>query len=139
MSHAARTSPTPTLPSRMPDGWWTGHTRYRNYVLFAATGIVLVADCILVLAGVRALGQGAGAWARFLGALGSPPGLLLVLLLAVGTFFFAIRWLRVGAKIPAVPLGPVPAPGVGLILVLHFAGFVTLSLLVLVLLSGIVV
>ena len=34
-------TPTPVLPARDPDGWWTGHTRYRNYVLFAATGIVL--------------------------------------------------------------------------------------------------
>ena len=47
--------------------------------------------------------------------------------------------LRVGAKIPSVRLGPLPAAGMGLILVMHFAGLVTVSLVLLLILSGVVV
>ena len=132
-------SSTPTLAAREPDGWWTGHKRYRNYVLFAATGIVLTVVNILILAGVAAADSGAAAWGRFLGALGSPIGLPVSAFLLFATLFFAIRYLRVGAKIPAVRLGPVPAPNMTLVLVLQFAGFATITLAVIAALSGLIV
>ncbi len=132
-------SRTPTLAPRTPDGWWTGHRRYRRYVLFAGTGIVLVAVNVLLLGAVRALGQGAADWIAYLGFLRSAAGLVITLALLVGTVFFALRWLRVGAKIPGVLLGHLQNQTVPLILVAHFAGFVTITLVVIVLLSGIVV
>jgi fumarate reductase subunit C len=132
-------SSTRTLPARKPDGWWREHPRYRSYVLFAATGFALIGVNLLLLAGVSALSPSVGAWQRYLEVLGSLPGLVLVAVLLVGTWFFALRWLRVGAKIPAVRLGPLPAASMGLILVAHYAGFVTLTLLILVLLSGVVI
>ena len=128
---------TRTAPARMPDGWWTGHPRYRSYVLFAGTGLVLVPVCVVLLLGVQALGNGYDAWLGYQAALASVPGLLLSSVLMIGTLFFAFRWLRVGAKIPGVKLGPIPAPGVGLILVGHFAGFVTLTALLLLILGGV--
>ena len=131
--------PTRTLPARIPDGWWREHPRYRTYVLFAGTGMVLVLVNVLLLAGIAALTSGVAAWQTYLAVLGSIPGLLGVVLLLVGTLFFALRWLRVGAKIPSVRLGPLPAPGMPLLLVLHFAGFITVSLLLLVILSGVVI
>ena len=132
-------SSTPTLAPREPDGWWTGHTRYRNYVLFAATGMVLSLVNILILAVVAAATSGADAWEQLLGVFGSPIGLLISAFLMVATLFFAIRYLRVGAKIPAVRLGPIPAPNMTLILIGNFAGFVTVTLAVIVALSGIIV
>lgn len=132
-------SSTPTLAAREPDGWWTGHPRYRNYVLFAATGIVLSIVNVLILLTVSAAAQGAAAWTRVLGVLGSPLGLLVSAFLLLATLFFAIRYLRVGAKIPVVRLGPIPAPNMTLVLVLQFAGFITVSLAVIVALSGIIV
>ena len=132
-------SPTRTLPARVPDGWWREHPRYRRYVLFAATGMVLVAVNAVLLAGVQALATSVAAWDRYLELLGSIPGLVLIAALLVGTLFFSLRWLRVGAKIPSVRLGPLPAAGMGLILVMHFAGLVTVSLVLLLILSGVVV
>ncbi len=132
-------SSTRTLPARMPDGWWREHPRYRTYVLFAATGFVLIGVNLLLLAGVAALSTSVAAWQGYLEVLGSLPGLVGVAALLIGTLFFALRWLRVGAKIPAVRLGPLPAASMGLILVVHYAGFVTLTLLIVVLLSGLVI
>lgn len=132
-------SPTPTLPPRLPDGWWTGHTRYRNYVLFALTGLVLAGVNVLLLAGISALATSVAAWESYLAFLGGPLGVLIVLVLLVGTLFFAVRWLRVGKKIPAMELGPLPAPSMTVVLIANFAGFVTVSLVLLALLSGVVV
>lgn len=130
---------TPTLPARVPDGWWTGHSRYRYYMLFGLAGGLLAANSLVLLAGVRALASGSRAWEAYLASLGSPLALLGSGVLLVSVCFFAMRWLRVGVKVPQVQLGPVPAPAGWLILVGHFAGLVTVSALVLLLLSGIVV
>ena len=130
---------TPTLPPRVPDGFWTGHTRYRYYMLFGMAGGLLAVVSLVLLAGVRALAGGSEAWASYQAALGSPFGLLLNVVLLAAVSFFAMRWLRVGVKVPQVALGPMPAPAGWLILIGHFAGLVTVSLLILLLLSGVVV
>jgi fumarate reductase subunit C len=130
---------TKTLPARAPDGWWTGHTRYRYYMAFGMAGGLLAVVSLVLLLGVRALAQGAEAWAAYQGLMGSPVGLLLSLVLLVSSGFFAVRWLRVGVKVPQVKVGPIPAPAGWLILIGHFAGLVTVSLLILLLLSGVVV
>ncbi len=132
------TSPTRTAPARPPAGWWTGHPHYLVYVLFTATGFVLVADCALLLCGIRALGQGSAAWYAYLDALGSPLGTLLCVALLIGTLFFALRWLWVGVKIPLVQLGPLPAPPEPVIFVAHFAGLIGASALLLLILWGVI-
>ena len=132
-------SSTPTLSARVPDGWWMSHKRYRYYMFFAmASGVLSLASIVLLLA-VRALAQGSQAWTGFQAMLGSPAGLLLSAGILVPTCFFSLRWLRLGVKIPQVKLGPMPALGPGLLYVVHFGGLVALSLLVLLLLSGVVV
>jgi fumarate reductase subunit C len=132
-------SPTRTLPARTPDGWWAAHPRYRTYVLFAATGIVLVLVNTLLLLGVHALATGVAAWESYLASLASIPGGIVVIALLVGTLFFALRWLRVGSKIPGVLLGNLQSSSIPLIMVGHFTGFVTITLVVILLLSGVVV
>jgi fumarate reductase subunit C len=136
MNHTS--SPTRTAAARVPDGWWTGHAGYRNYVLFAASGAVLAVVCVVLLYGIRAIGQGSAAWEAYLGALASVPGASVSAFLLLGTVLFAVRWLRIGAKIPVVRLGPLPAPPMPVIVLAHFGGLVTLSAIILVLLSGMV-
>jgi fumarate reductase subunit C len=127
------------LPARAPDGWWTGHARYRSYVLFAMTGFVLTAVNVLLLVGIRALATSFAAWEAYLSFLGGPLGVLIVVALLVGTLFFAFRFLRVGKKIAAVAIGPMPALSMTVALILNFAGFVIISLVLIVILSGVVV
>ncbi len=129
---------TPTAPARAPDGWWMGHPRYRNYVFFTATGFVLSAACVVLLFGIRALGQGHAAWQTYLAHVGSLPGQLLCWLLLFGTLFFSLRWLRVGVKIPLVRLGLLPAPPEGVIWVAHFAGLFALTALLLLIVGGVI-
>ena len=129
---------TRTAPARAPDGWWSGHPRYRNYVFFAASGVPLALACVVLLLGVRALGQGHAAWQAYLAQLGSLPGQLGCWLLLLGTIFFSVRWLRVGVKIPLVRIGPLPAPPAPVIWVAHFAGLLTLTALVLLVLGGVI-
>jgi fumarate reductase subunit C len=124
------------LPARPPDGWWTGHPRYRRYVLFASTGLAIAAVDLLLLAALASLGSGHAAWASFQARLASTPGLAVSALLLVALFFFAVRWMRVGAKIPAVRLGILPAPNVTLVLVMQMLGLVSMFAGLVVLLSG---
>ncbi len=135
----AAASSTPTLPARLPDGWWMSHKGYRYYMFFAMAGGVLSLGSIVLLLAVHALAAGSQAWEGLQAMLGSPAGLMLSALILVPTCFFSLRWLRVGVKIPQVKLGPMPAPGPGLLYVVSFGGLVALSLLVLLLLSGVVV
>lgn len=137
MSEAATKTPvTKVLPSRVPDGWWTGHTRYRNYVLFAGTGVVLALVNVVLLIAVSAVGQGSEAWGEFLGAVGSVPGLIVMVFLFIGTAFFGFRWMRVGAKLAAVKLGPLPAISPTIALIAQMGGLFALFGVVLFLLSG---
>ena len=131
-------APTRTAPARLPDGWWTGHPRYRNYVFFAASGGVLSSACVVLLFGIRALGQGHAAWQSYLAQLGSLPGQLICWFLLLGTLFFSLRWLRVGVKIPLVRLGLLPAPPAPVIWVAHFAGLFTFTALLLLILGGVI-
>ncbi len=129
-------SRTRMLPARAPDGWWTAHPRYRYYVLFAGTGLAIAASSLLLLAGLASLGSGFEAWASFQGALRSPPGLIVSTLLMIALLFFGFRWMRVGAKIPAVRLGILPAPNMTLVLVMQMVGLVVMFLVLVALLSG---
>ena len=130
---------TRTAPARIPDGWWRSHPRYRTYVLFAGTGIPLSLAAIIFLRGISALASGHEAWVAYQATLASWVGLPVSVLLFIGVLFFSIRFLRVGVKIPGVRLGPMPAMGEPVIFVLHFAGLVTLSLIILVVLSGVII
>jgi fumarate reductase subunit C len=138
MSEKKSTAPvTPVAPARVPDGWWWRHPRYRNYVLFAATGLVLAIGAATVVRAVQVLAQGAQAWDSYLANLG---GVAAVIngLLVVAMLFFAVRFLRVGTKVNAVPIGPLPAFPEPVWLVLQGAGLVTGWALVLLILWGVI-
>lgn len=129
---------TPTAPARAPDGWWLQHPRYRAYVLFAATGWILAIDVLIVLHAIRALGRGAEAWRAFLASLASPVGIAFSWLLFLSTLFFALRWLRVGAKIPPFPSALTFSLPVGFYWAGHLATFALLSLALLLILAGVI-
>ncbi len=131
-------APTRTAPARPPDGFWMNHPRYRSYVLFAATGLVLTIDALIVLRAARALGDGPDAWARYLGAFATPIGIVASVVLLFVTLFFSIRWLRVGVKVATVRIGPIPAPPAAVVLVLHYVGLGALTGLVLLVLGGVI-
>jgi fumarate reductase subunit C len=134
----ATAEPTPTAAPRAPGGFWLAHSRYRSYVLFAASGLVLAIDCLILLRGVQALAGGVSAWQAYLAALATPGGIVATWLLLVSTLLFALRWLRVGAKIPPLPLGLLFSLPTAFFLVGQYAAFAALSALLLLILSGVI-
>lgn len=133
---------TRTAPPRVPSGWFVGHYRYRNYVLFGFTCVPMLAACAFLLWGVCALGRGSEAWSAYLAAMATLPALATSVLALVFTLYFAIRWSWVGRKIPAgakimgfpiAPPAPMPLHGI-----LPLGGFVTLWIVVLLILGGVI-
>lgn len=129
---------TRTAPAQPPAGFWIGHPRYRSYVLFAATGVMLWVGGLIVLGGVAALGTGAAAWDDYLANLGSALGVVMMTLILIPTLFFALRWLRVGVKVQTVEIGPLPRLPAPVWLVLYYAAFGALTALLLLLLGGVI-
>lgn len=134
----APASPTRTSPARAPDGFPFSQSRYRWYMLFGATGVVLALDALILLRAVHVLARGPAAWDGFVASFASPLGMIVAVGLIVGTLFFSFRWLRVGVKVPTVRIGGLPAPPEPLVLIAHFAGLVVFTALALLLLGGII-
>jgi fumarate reductase subunit C len=137
-SGVVSTGPTPTAPSRAPDGFWLGHARYRSYVLFAGTGLILALDVLILMRAARALGEGSAAWQAFLAGFAGPVGIVAAWLLFLSTLFFSIRWVRVGAKIPPLPFGLLFGLPSAVFLIGQYATLVLLSAVLLLVLSGVI-
>jgi fumarate reductase subunit C len=137
-TQALPSSPTRTAPARPPDGLWLSHARYRSYILFSATGLILALDALILLRAAQVLGQGPEAWSGFLATFQTPLGMGYAVLLFLCTLFFAIRFLRVGVKVFTVRIGMLPAPPGPVVLVGQFAGFAIVSALVLLVLVGVI-
>jgi fumarate reductase subunit C len=137
-SAAARAEPTRTAPAPKPEGFWIQHPRYRSYVLFAGTGALLWLGALVLARGLFALGEGVAAWNAYLAALGSPAGVVAMVVIFAATVFFALRFLWIGIKVATVDLGPIPAPPAPVIFVLHYAGLAALTGLLLLVASGVI-
>jgi fumarate reductase subunit C len=106
-THAGRTR---TAKPRPPGGWPLAHARYRNYLLFALTSAFMAIAAVLLLAGVRALGQGREAWQAYLAWLGTPGIRALSWVCLLFTLYFTTRWAWLTRKIAAGRVGPIPRP-----------------------------
>lgn len=128
---------TRTAPARPPDGFWVWHPRYRSYVLFAGTGLLLAIAAALVVRAVRVLGEGAAAWQAYLEGLAGPAAALNALVF-VGVVWFALRFLRVGIKALSVPIGPLPALPQPLLWAVQVGGLVVMNLLIALIMFGVI-
>lgn len=135
---AANAPRTRTAPARVPDGYWTRHPRYRSYVLFDGSALLRWLGVILLLEGLFALAGGVARWQAYLAALRSPLAVALSLVVLAATLFFSLRWLRVGVKVATVDIGPIPAMPGPVVLVLHYAGLLALTGLVLLVAAGVI-
>ncbi len=130
-------APTRTAPARPPDGFFLEHPRYRLYVLFEATGLVIALDALILLHATSSLGEGPEAWASFQQVFQGPIGIAYAFILFTATLFFAIRFLLLGVTVFTVRIGGLPAPPAALVLFGQFAGLIGGSALVLLILSGV--
>jgi len=129
---------TRTSPARAPSGFPFGFSRYRNYVLFAATSVFMALGCIGLLEGLYALSKGPEAWNAWLAHMAQPFDLALSLLVLGFTLYFVVRFGWVGRKIGAGRIGPLPRPPLPLPVLglAPLGGFATLWLILLAILGG---
>lgn len=129
---------TRTSPARAPSGFPFGFSRYRNYVLFAATSVFMALGCIGLLEGLYALSKGPEAWNAWLAHMAQPFDLALSLLVLGFTLYFVFRFGWVGRKIGAGRIGPLPRPPLPLPVLglAPLGGFATLWLILLAILGG---
>ena len=99
---------------------------------------MLMLDSLALILALRALGNGVAAWHAYLAAWASPPGMVAAWVLFLGTLFFSLRWLRVGAKIPPAPVKLLLRLPTAFFLVGQFATLGLLSVVVLLILFGVI-
>jgi fumarate reductase subunit C len=89
---------TPTTWPARRDGWWWHHRRNRTYVLFGLGSLVVIAEAVVVLAGLWALGGGPESWERFLASLAPTVPRLLHVFALVVLIAYGLRFLRMFPK-----------------------------------------
>ncbi len=109
--------------------WWLEGWSYTGFVLRELSSVFVALFCGVLLWEVRALGQGAEAYARFLARLGTPPFLALHAVAFLFVLFHSITWFNLAPKAMAVRLKGRRVPDV-LISGANYAAWLVLSVLV---------
>jgi fumarate reductase subunit C len=78
--------------------WWRRDPFFMRYMVREATALAVLAYAIVLTVGVVRLTQGEAAWNGWLGALRSPPALLLHLVLLVAMVVHAKSWFEIMPK-----------------------------------------
>jgi fumarate reductase subunit C len=92
-----------------PDGF-PAAPRYRNYLLFDATGATYLLAGLVTLRVVWALGSGAEAWNAMLGQLQHPLYIAFHLLVLLSALFVGVRFFRLFPKAQPPKIGPAKPP-----------------------------
>ena len=102
---------TRTAPPQMsPQFPFSG--RYRNYVLFDATGFIYLLVSFVALRAIWALGNGEVAWLAMLEQLSNPLYILFHIVALVSVCFVAVRFFSLFPKAQPPRIGPAkPPPG----------------------------
>lgn len=79
--------------------WWMVERAYRGYVLRSLSSVVLLVWLLNVLVGLRRLGQGPYAWARWVEAQQQPVALALQVCVLVLALHHSATWLSLGPKL----------------------------------------
>ena len=125
-----RTAP-PQMPPKFP---MSG--RYRNYVLFDATGFVYMLVGFLVLRIVWALGNGELAWNATLEQLANPLYILFHIVTLVSVVFVAVRFFSLFPKAQPPRIGPLKPPPGGVILGMLYAVWIGVAVAMSAILAG---
>jgi fumarate reductase subunit C len=129
----ARPGRTRTAPPLRPDGFPTAK-RYRNYLLFDATGITYLIVGFVTLRVAWALAGGAEAWTSLLEEFANPLYLGFHALVLVSAIFVGVRFFRLFPKAQPAHIGPAkPPPAKALHALLYLAWLAITAGLVLVL------
>ncbi len=105
----ARPGRTRTAPPLRPDGF-PAAPRYRNYLLFDATGLTYLLVGLVTLRVAWAFGNGPEAWQALLAQLGHPLYVAFHVLVLLSALFVGVRFFRLFPKAQPPKIGPAKPP-----------------------------
>jgi fumarate reductase subunit C len=123
----AKIGPRPYVRALPRVLWFTRRPRYVRYMTREFSCFFIAAYSVLMVVGLAKLAAGPAAWQAFLEALRSPASIAFHVVALAFSVYHSITWFNLTPK--AIPLGFISA--------VHYAGWVVLSLAVLVL-AGVV-
>ena len=130
-----RPGKTRTAPPMRPDGFPSA-PRYRNYLLFDATGLTYLLVGFVILRVAWALGSGPEAWAALLEQLRSPFYLGFHVLVLLSVLFVGVRFFRLFPKAQPAKLGPAKPPPAPVLHGLLYVAWIGLTLALVAVLGG---
>ena len=110
----------------MPLDWWLQNGAYFRFVVRELTSVFVGFFAVLSIWQVRALGQGAEAYARFVERLGAPALVALNSVALVAVLYHAITFFNITPTIAVIRIGQKRVPGWAIAGV-HYVGCVVLS------------
>ena len=136
--HAMRASGperTRTAPPQMPPKFPMSG-RYRNYVLFDATGFVYMLVSFVVLRAIWALGNGEAAWNSMLAQLSNPLYIGFHILTLASVCFVAVRFFSLFPKAQPPRIGPAKPPPAVVFTVGLYGAWIGITIAMSAILSG---
>lgn len=112
--------------------WFFRHPRYLRYMAREVTCLFIGGYTILLLVGLMRLAEGRAAWEAFLAALRGPASIVLHALALAFALYNTVTWFNVTPKALPLQVGEEFLPD-AVMTGAHYAGWVVLSLAVLVL------
>ncbi len=112
--------------------WFFRHPRYLRYMAREVTCLFIGGYTILLVVGLMRLAEGRAAWEAFLAALRGPASIVLHVLALAFALYNTVTWFNVTPKALPLQVGEEFLPD-AVVTGAHYAGWVVLSLAVLVL------
>lgn len=127
---------TRTAPPMRPDGFPSA-TRYRNYLLFDATGITYLLVGFVTLRVVWALGSGPAAWQAMQEQLRHPLYLAFHVLVLASVIFVGLRFFRLFPKAQPAHIGPAKPPPAPVIQAVLYGAWIAVTAALVLVLGGV--
>ncbi|MGC1951173.1 MAG: fumarate reductase subunit C [Gammaproteobacteria bacterium] len=112
--------------------WYFRQGRYMRYMGREVTCIFVGAYALFLLVAIKRLSEGRAAYEAFLEGLSSPAGILFQVVTLIFVLYHATSWFNLTPKAMPIQRGEQFLPG-GVIVGAHYAGWVVVSLVVLIL------
>ena len=112
--------------------WFLRQPRYLRYMAREVTCVFIGAYAVLLVIALARLAEGREAYEGFLRALGSPAGIAFQVVVLAFALYHTVSWFSVTPKAMPIQRGEEFVPG-GIIIGAHYAGWIALSIVVLVL------
>lgn len=122
---------TRTYIRPVPLFWWLRRSTYLRYMLRELTCVPIIAYVLTLTVGLVQLDRGALSWDAFLGALGSPAGIALQVVVLVATVYHAVTWFALAPRTMPLELGGQRVPDKWILAAHYVIGVVIVGALLL--------